>query len=189
MINWLILGPHLPQPLRKAKYIFLAYKYIHQYPQQENTCVLGISSTTLKTKIIPVLSILAQTLNEIFWEDRLDPYNHAPDFPYYVTCMVDTIPIYVQNPTNAIIGRWLYNPKYGSAIYKGQFAIDFLGRFVLATGLNTGLYYDGSILLIFLSGNNHWCYKQIGMIRRKNTLHCLMNGLWEMGTTLLVTMF
>eukprot|EP00966_Prymnesium_polylepis_P321663 7377972-Prymnesium_polylepis.1 len=37
--------------------------------------------------------VLAAHLNEINYAWRLDPMNHAPHFPYYVTAMVDIFPV------------------------------------------------------------------------------------------------
>lgn len=139
--------------LRKPWYLFLAYKYIHQYPPRQNAGALRISSTTLQNKVIPTLHYLAGAINEIYWEDRLDPYNHTPDFPLYATGIVDTVPIYVLAPQNKVLNQSLYNPKYGGTIYKAQIGIDFLGRIILFSGPHLGLTYDGSILLFiyFLS--------------------------------------
>lgn len=150
-IDYFVVAFLLPLPLRKPQYLFLAYKYIHQYPARENESVLGISSTTLHNKVLPTLHTLATGINEIHWEDRLDPYNHTPDFPYYVTGIVDTVPIVVLEPEDALLRHWLFNPKYGAPVYKAQIAIDFLGRIIFFSGPHLGLYYDGHILaVIFL---------------------------------------
>ena len=107
LVFTLSLAHTLPRILRKPEYFFLAFKYIHTYPPHPlSKSSLGVSSTTLHNKVLPTLSCLAQNLNEIHWEDRLNEYNHTPDFPYYVTGMVDTIPIYVLSPQNATLNHW-----------------------------------------------------------------------------------
>lgn len=66
-------------------------------------------------------------MDEIFWDDRLDSRNHAPHFPFLFTGIVDTFPIQVLHPQNKELRHQLYNPKYGTCVYKGQLGIDFLG--------------------------------------------------------------
>lgn len=94
-----------------------------------------------------LLSIIWHTLSldEIFWEDRLNPYNHTPDFPFYVTGIVDTVPFTVLQPIDPTLNHAIYNPKYGHTVYKAQVGIDFLGRIVLFSGPHLGLQYDGRI--------------------------------------------
>lgn len=64
------------------------------------------------------------------------------------------MPIYVQQPIDALLSRCLYNGKYNSCIYKWLFGIDFLGRIVFSsgtsfycstTGPHLGTIYDGHI--------------------------------------------
>ncbi len=136
------LDPHL----RKPHYFFNAYKYLHRYPSRNDLDVLGCSRATLHDKILPVIYQLADSVNEIFWDDRLDPYNHIPFFSANVTGAVDTVPIYVQQPQNSTLRHMLYNPKYAGTVYKMQIGIDFLGRIVLFSGPHIGLQYDGDIL-------------------------------------------
>lgn len=66
-------------------------------------------------------------MDEIFWDDHLDPRNHAPHFPYFFTGMVDTFFMKVLHLENSALHWQLFNPKYGTCIYKGQLGIDFLG--------------------------------------------------------------
>ena len=150
------VDPMLPPHLHKAEYMYQALKYIHLYPRR-NQCssVLGISSSKLHSKVLPTLHILAQCLDEIHWEDRLDPFNHTPDFPLYVTGIVDTVPVYVLAPQDSTLNHWLYNPKYGGTIYKAQIGTDFMGRIILFTGPHLGNgAYDGHILLTVISSSS-----------------------------------
>eukprot|EP00966_Prymnesium_polylepis_P186964 4334143-Prymnesium_polylepis.1 len=55
--------------------------------------------------------VLAAHLNEINYAWRMDPMNHAPHFPYYVTAMVDVFPVYL--PTGGG-GQPVPMPMFGS---------------------------------------------------------------------------
>lgn len=99
---------------------------------------------------MPTLHHLAHTIDEIHWEDRLNPYNHTPDFPYYVTGIVDTVPVTVLQSVDHTLHHALNNPKYGHTVYKAQLSIDFLGRIIVFTGPHLGLLtYDAHILFLF----------------------------------------
>lgn len=88
--------------IRKPHHFYNAYTNTSIVIHQENDVdVLRCSSFTVQTKIIPLLYMLANVCNEILWNDRLDPWNHCRDFPRHVTGMVDTLPVYVQQPTRA----------------------------------------------------------------------------------------
>ena len=70
----------------------------------------GIGKTAFRTKVVPLAFALARIMNEVKWEDRLDPYNHHPFFPVGVTTVWDTAPIYVATPSDSRINRLLYQP-------------------------------------------------------------------------------
>ena len=40
-----------------------------------------------------VRTLLNSLVDEIWWEERLSPYNHNPHFPYFVTHFTDSMPI------------------------------------------------------------------------------------------------
>ena len=109
------------------------------------TYVIVIEMVFIPLKVFPALCYLAKVINEIFWEDRLSPYNHTPHFPFWFTGIVDTFPLHVLQPHNSTLRRALFNPKYGGCVYKGQLGINFLGAIVLCTGPHLGLCYDGHI--------------------------------------------
>ncbi len=140
-----IIDRVIPQALHNPKYFFIGYKFIHRYLSRNDTDVLGCSNFTLHSKVLPLLSGLANTYNEIFWDDRLNEYNHTPYFPTNVTEIVDIVPIYVQQPASKILQHQLYNPKYEDNVYKLQLGIDFLSRSILFTGPYFGIEYDSSI--------------------------------------------
>lgn len=99
------------------------------YPNRyQSKSVLGCSRDYLQRTILPGLYYLADVIDEIYWEDRLDPRNHAPHFPFLFTGIVDTFPMRVCCPTDGELAKSLYNPKYKHYVYKGQLGIDFLGK-------------------------------------------------------------
>lgn len=124
MLTYFIKGTPIPHPI----ILFYVYKYLHMYPLRCQTLtVLGCTRYYLHYVILPALHYLRLVMDEIHWEDRLDPGNHTPHFPFLFTGMVDTFPMRVQQPAESEIRRRLYNPKYKFCIFKGQLGIDFLG--------------------------------------------------------------
>lgn len=133
-------GPHTPiaTPLDLYRYFFLLqcthcsiYVYIHMYPTQRQLgLVLKCSNWYFSVRLREQIRYLAETMNgmhflllidfylEIFWDDRFHPYNHAPHFPYFVTGMVDSLPIQVSEPDDSILGSLLFNGKYKMCIFK-----------------------------------------------------------------------
>lgn len=73
-------------PIGKPKRLFQLYKYIHKYPMWRQLREdLGMSQFTFGEKMLPAFQYLSQNLEEIYWEDRLSPFNHGHHFPLYVT--------------------------------------------------------------------------------------------------------
>lgn len=120
---------------------------MHRYPRGRDVDVLGISTSKLYGKILPTLHHLALVYDEVYWDDRLDLYNHTTHFPRNITGVVDTMPVYVQQPKHTMLSRLLYNPKYAGCVYKIQLGFDFLGRIVLFSGPHFGVQYDGGIFI------------------------------------------
>jgi hypothetical protein len=91
--------------------------------------------------------VLAAHLNEINYAWRLDPMNHAPHFPYYVTAMVDVFPVYL--PTGggdqAGANAYVWQPKYHACVLKYQLVTTFLGDIVSLAGPFIGTDDDKGI--------------------------------------------
>ena len=91
---------------------------------------------------------LNHVVQEIRWADRLNPFNHCPHFPFFMTHFTDSMPI------SSIGGIWsadLWNPKYASHVYKVTVAVDMLGNIVwicpLAPGTSADvLIWDGLLV-------------------------------------------
>ena len=134
-------------------HFFYLYTYIHMYPLepqfpnilQARGFKRGIGKTTFRTKVVPLAFALARIMNEVKWEDRLDPYNHHPFFPVGVTTVWDTAPIYVATPSDSRINRLLYQPKYKNCVFKLQIAVTFLLQIVHFSALHIGTAHDGKI--------------------------------------------
>ena len=66
--------------------------------------------------MVPVAEAFAANLNEVRDEDRYDQYNHAPFFDTMYTSVVDTLPIYVTEPSRWAEATLLYAHKYKRCI-------------------------------------------------------------------------
>ena len=101
---------------KKLLHFFYLFVYIHMYPSYDQirhvcraTGGKGISSTCFYDNVIPLAVKLALALDEIHYEDRLDPMNHHLFFPVGITTILDTFPVYVSAPSDSRLK--LYQPK------------------------------------------------------------------------------
>ena len=78
-------------------------------------------------------------MDEIDWSRRLDPFNHCPHFPYFVTHMVDAMPVAC---VGGALSDVLFNPKCGKDCWKVTVAVDFLGNIVWICPLSPGTTPD-----------------------------------------------
>ena len=74
-----------------------------------------------------VREYLNAVIDEIWWSNRLSPYNYNPHFPYFVTHFPDSMPICTMGGTLSDV---LFNPKYASHVYKVTVAVDNFGNIV-----------------------------------------------------------
>lgn len=151
-------------------FIFRIYSFIHMYPcKRWSKRILQCSDFYFHCKLKPIMHWLRNNLNEIHWEERLYEFNHTSHFPYFVTGAVDTFPVRVQHPKNSELCRALFNPKYGTTVYKVELIVDFLGRITSFSGPHLGTKYDGHLFLKnwnkhplhpseFLLGDGHYAY-------------------------------
>ena len=82
-----------------------------------------------------VRTLLNSVVDEIWWEERLSPYNHNPHFPYFVTHFTDGMPIC---SVGGDLSDVLFNPKYTGHVYKITVAVDNLGNVVCICDLVLG---------------------------------------------------
>jgi len=135
-------------PINTPMELFRIYKWIHLYPRNRwAPFVLGCSRYHFEVVMCRQMHWLARNFHQVHWSDRLSPINHCPHFPYYVTGIVDTFPFRVYQPLDARLRKCLYNPKYGSSVWKWEVVIDLLGRIVSIGGPHIGTAYDAHIFL------------------------------------------
>ena len=117
-------GGRLPVPQRAAwkvqAYFYCYFIWIHKAPDPDwkqawRLPKLGDSfsmcRSTFYNRVLPIGDALAAIINEVEYGRRLNPFNHAPFFKYFVTGIVDVLPIYVPTPSDFQLARFLYQPK------------------------------------------------------------------------------
>ena len=83
--------------------------------------------------VSPVQTLVNSVVDEIWWEERLSPYNHNPHFPYFVAHFTNNMPM---------CSDVLFNPKYAGHVYKITVAVDNLGNIVWICDLMPGASTD-----------------------------------------------
>ena len=146
------LSPPIYQKWRRCGYLVLFLMWVHLglTPARTNQwhvqhVKMPMSTETWRTEVVGVGHALANIISEIDYDRRLDLYNHAPLFKYYVTALVDTLPIYVPHPSSFAMRKLLYQPKYKACVFKMQLGVNFLGQIVLWTGPHLGVTSDKEI--------------------------------------------
>ena len=100
-------------------------------------------ATTFAEHVFPTAAALADIISEIDYSWRLDPYNHwLPPFDRCITCMVDTLPIYIPMSHDWAISQLFYQPKYLSTVIKMQLGCTLHGDIVLWSGPHLGIASD-----------------------------------------------
>lgn len=142
---------------------YAALWYIHFYPSavafgQRDWRHFGrMSTNNFYDMVCLVLTTFSTAMDEIHYNDRLHPKNHGSGiFEKYVTCFVDTVPIYVSEPKDKQLSDLLMQPKYGGHVYKLQVAINFLGWIVYYSGPHYGTEADNTIFEETM--HEHWMY-------------------------------
>ncbi len=123
------------------KYFYVALVWIKIYTKwRQEVSIAGVklNGYTIEHYLIPALEIMYAVFDEIKWEDRLDPFNHAVHFPTRVTFMVDTYPVVVLEPVDSLYASCLYSGKYKATVFKFQACFDFLGRLIFFSGPHLG---------------------------------------------------
>ena len=82
-----------------------------------------------------VRTLLNFVVDEIWWEESLSPYNHNPNFPYFVTHFTDIMPIW---SVGGDLSDVPFDRKYTNNIYKVTVAVDNLGNIVWICNLMPG---------------------------------------------------
>ena len=77
-----------------------------------------------RQSVARVCEYLNHVVQEICWADRLNPFNHCPHFPFFMTHVTDPMPI---SSIGGISSADLWNSKYVSHVYKVTVAVDMSG--------------------------------------------------------------
>lgn len=132
-------------PISSVSLLLDVYEFIHCYPTHRRGVMGHFNRYYISRTVLPAIYYLGAVMEEINWNDRLDPYNHGEFFDKYVTCMVDTMPIFINKSCNSNIAMATYNGRYKENLFKVQVVIDFLGRIVFYSGPHIGSKYDGHL--------------------------------------------
>ena len=133
-----------------ALFFYVALWYIHQYPNRRS---IGgrdwryfgrLTDNHFYDYVCDVLIRFSQAINEIDYNWRFHPKNHGAGniFNRFVTCFVDTTPLFVKQPTDDDLRQRLFHKKYMACVYKIQVAVNFLGWICYWSGPHEGNIND-----------------------------------------------
>mmetsp|Transcript_80364 Transcript_80364/g.157109 ORF Transcript_80364/g.157109 Transcript_80364/m.157109 type:complete len:219 (-) Transcript_80364:27-683(-) len=88
---------------------------------------------------------MADIFSEVDWDSRLDPYNHAPHFPFSFTVITDTFPIFIEAPRDPFLNDLFYGGKYGRHCVKVGIGVTFQKKIVFWSGVHVGSASDTTI--------------------------------------------
>ena len=137
---------------RSKHYFYIFLMYIHTYPPTDNCVdtlrtqrIPGLDYSTFMRNIMPLARNWNEVIDHIRWDDRLDPMNHHPLFPHFVTCLWDTTCIRVQKPKDWTFGRYVVNGHYDFPCFLVMTAVTMTGQLVYGSGLMRSTAYDAHI--------------------------------------------
>ena len=106
----------------------MALMFINLYPNAVQTYqVLSCGTPPYHTRcdenffkrwVVPTLVQLSLGVNYVDYGRRWCHYNHVPLLPSCFTVVLDTYPVVVWEPLNRFLANALYQPKYGSCVFK-----------------------------------------------------------------------
>lgn len=116
---------------------YLLWTYIHLYPKFDNFKRVmrvkgqgdGIGVKAFRDNIIPLAFRLAQAINELNWDARMDPRNHHVLFPTIFTGIVDTFPITISCPLSSQAQYLFFAKKIRSLRREGTNGLHFPTRY------------------------------------------------------------
>ena len=124
--------------------LFRFFFWMKRTPPTESGAFMShaeCSEVAWRQSVARAREYLNHVVQEIRWADRLNPFNHCPHFPFFMTHFTDSMPI------SSIGGIWsadLWNPKYASHVYKVTVAVKMLGNNIYNTYIhiyNTYIQY------------------------------------------------
>lgn len=139
---------------RPKHYFYMFLMYIHVYPPTDNCVdtlrtqkIHGMTYSSFMRNVMPLARNWNEAVDHIRWNDRLDPMNHHPFFPHYVTCLWGTTCFRVQKPGDWAFGRYVVNGHYDFPCFLVMTAVALTGQLVYASGLMRSTAYDAHIYL------------------------------------------
>ena len=140
-------------PIDSPQKLFTLLRWYKQYPRaREMGDLLGIRrhGTRILYDVQRWSAWLARAINnkEVLtaWRQRFAPRNALPIpdalFGGQVTGHLDTFPIYLCKPKDAVMQRYTYNGKYGANVLKVQMVVDNTGTPIWYSGPHIGTYAD-----------------------------------------------
>jgi hypothetical protein len=114
-----------------AQQLIAVNRWLHLYPTWNQDPVVlwtveqvsqkgcGIGRETLRIQVLSYLIILALAVDEIHWDDRLDPCNHTHEMPTRFTFQLDTAPLLTNEPVGKV-SSMTFQPKYKANVFKVQ---------------------------------------------------------------------
>ncbi len=83
-----------------------------------------------KDWIVPTIYAMQAVFDEIEWDARLDPHNHVPHFPFSITAITDTFPVFIEAPLDPFLNGLFWGAKYNRHCVKvGISGISFVRSF------------------------------------------------------------
>ncbi len=105
----------------------------------------GMKYTNFFKLVMPLARNWNAAIDHIRWDDRLDPMNHHPYFPFDTTVIWDTTCFRVQKSRDWTFARNNCNGHHDFPCYLVLIGITFLGQIVFASGLMRSIAYDAHI--------------------------------------------
>jgi hypothetical protein len=107
-----------------AFYFLLIFVYIHKCPGLKWLESFASKDGRCKAKegswrkhVCRIAWALEQLIDEVDYSWRLDPTSHGlPPWDKCVTCVIDTLPVYVPAPQSWWLSTFLFQPKYKACV-------------------------------------------------------------------------
>ena len=148
------LDDDLSKKLRMDPDLFLmlfvhVFMFIHFAPTEfQMPLLFGYSSSYFNKNTRHLLKAVGEVINEIDFNDRLDPMNHPADVPWmwdFHMGTADTFPIFARCPSDPVRRGFLIQPKYKAPVWKCHLVRNFLGIIIHFHALCCGSTSDKSI--------------------------------------------
>ena len=128
---------------QEALFPFFFFFWMKHTPSAKTSAFMlgtkGCSEAAWCQSVARVREYLNHVVQEIHRANKLNPFNHCPHCPFFMTHFADSMPM------GSIGGTWsgdLWNPKNASHVYKVLVAVEMLGNIVSFCALVPGKCVD-----------------------------------------------